>query len=271
MPELPEVETTRKGISPYVTGKPITRVQVLEKKLRWPVPNTLSKVLHNQVIQSVDRRAKYLLFRLENGTLIVHLGMSGSLRIEKSAVPLEPHEHIVMHFSDLSMRYRDPRKFGAFLWTFDANPYNHKLLKELGPEPLSDELDGEYLHRKAKGRSVSVKDFIMNSRIVVGVGNIYATEALFEAGIHPARSAGQISLQRYKILSDSIKNVLTLALAKGGTTLRDFIQGDGRPGYFRHVLKAYGRAGQPCVNCAHELRGIRQGQRSTVYCVHCQR
>lgn len=271
MPELPEVETTRRGIEPFVTGQLIRRLVVRQPSLRWPVPARLASRTRNSRILAIKRRAKYLLLTTDTGTLIIHLGMSGSLRCLDTAVPPGPHDHIDMLLdNDTLLRYTDPRRFGAWLWT-EADPLKHPLLRNLGPEPLSAAFDGTTLLDAACGRKLAVKSFLMNSHIVVGVGNIYASEALFMATIHPQRSAGRISLSRYDRLATAVKQVLSNAIRQGGTTLRDFSGGDGRPGYFRQSLRVYGRTGQPCLNCATPIREKRIGQRSSFYCPRCQR
>jgi len=271
MPELPEVEITRKGVAPYVLGKIISDVVVRESRLRWPVPKQLKKNLMGQTIHKIDRRAKYLLFYTETGCMLIHLGMSGSLRILEKQTLAEKHDHIDFVFdSDRCLRFRDPRRFGSILWT-KSDPNKHKLLRNLGPEPLSDDLNGDCLFKKSKGRVQAIKTFIMDSHIVVGVGNIYANEALFAAGINPRRKAGKVSKERYARLSKEIKIVLNKALKKGGTTLRDFVNGDGQPGYFQHELQIYDRAGQPCINCNSLIKMDRLGQRSTFFCTTCQK
>ncbi len=270
MPELPEVETTRRGIVPHVEGQRVTRVIVRDRRLRWPVPEDLDTRLSGQRIVSVERRAKYLLINAEVGTLIAHLGMSGNLRlVPVGQAPLK-HEHVDIEFdSGLALRYTDPRRFGAMLWSND--PHAHELLKGLGPEPLTDAFDGERLFKLSRGRSAAVKPFIMDNHIVVGVGNIYATEALFAAGIDPRRPAGGISRGRYLKLAVEIKRILAYAIERGGTTLRDFIGGDGQPGYFQQELFAYGRGGEYCKVCGKVLREIRLGQRASIYCPGCQK
>ncbi|MBA6413577.1 bifunctional DNA-formamidopyrimidine glycosylase/DNA-(apurinic or apyrimidinic site) lyase [Parahaliea sp. F7430] len=271
MPELPEVETTRRGVAPYVEGEQVDELLVRESRLRWPVPADLPQLLRGQRVLSVSRRAKYLLFHTAAGTLLVHLGMSGSLRVLRQPIPAAgPHDHIDLRLSSGDcLRFNDPRRFGCFLWSEPGE--THPLLAHLGPEPLSDSFDGLLLHRLSRGRRGPVKNFIMDGRIVVGVGNIYANEALYLAGIRPDRSAGRISLARYERLSDYIKQVLTSAIEQGGTTLRDFVGGDGKPGYFAQQLHVYGRAGLACKTCGGVLREQRLAQRSTVYCVTCQR
>jgi formamidopyrimidine-DNA glycosylase len=269
MPELPEVETTRRGVEPHCLGRVVRQVIVREPRLRWPVPDSLASALSGQTIKAVERRAKYLLFSTEAGSLLVHLGMSGSLRIVVPDVPPGRHDHIdVLLEGGVCLRYHDPRRFGCFLWS--APGEIHSLLSGLGPEPLSAEFDGQLLYQLSRGRKGPIKNFIMDGKVVVGVGNIYANEALFQSGIRPDRAAGRISLARYQRLADIIKQVLTSSIEQGGTTLRDFVGGDGRPGYFAQQLLVYGRAGQPCRCCGTLLRELRLGQRSSVYCVTCQ-
>jgi formamidopyrimidine-DNA glycosylase len=270
MPELPEVETTRRGIEPHISGQKVLSVVTRTKKLRWPIPSQLNNKLSNQVFSSVTRRAKYLLLHSEPGTLIIHLGMSGSLRITEPKVTAQKHDHVDIVFSKCILRLRDPRRFGAVLWT-SKDPLTHKLLASLGPEPLHEEFTAQHLYQASRKRRVSVKEFIMNSHVVVGVGNIYATEALFTSKIHPLRAAGKISLPRYELLVTAIKTILAEAILRGGTTLRDFTREDGKPGYFQQQLQVYGRAKQPCVICSHPLRSTKQGQRTTTYCTQCQR
>lgn len=272
MPELPEVETTRRGIAPLVEGQRVTCLEVRHAGLRWPVPTArLRRELVGQVIDLVERRAKYLLLRTRAGTAILHLGMSGSLRLVPTGGPTGRHDHVDLELANgYCLRLTDPRRFGALLWT-RADPLQHPLLKDLGPEPLGDGFDGTYLFRHSRGRKVAVKALLMDSRIVAGVGNIYANEALFQAGIHPARAAGRIGLARYERLAVAVAQVLRESIAQGGTTLRDFVNGDGQPGYFSLYLRVYGKGGQPCPACAATLKEIRQGQRGTVYCPRCQR
>lgn len=243
---------------------------VREPRLRWPVPAQLPGLLSGQTILAVERRAKYLLFRTAGGTLLVHLGMSGSLRVVDAGQPPGKHDHIDIELQSGScLRYHDPRRFGSFHWLEEDE--QHRLLSHLGPEPLTDEFDGGYLYRLARGRTGPVKSFIMDGKVVVGVGNIYANEVLFLSGIRPSRAAGRIARVRYDALADNIKQVLTTAIRQGGTTLRDFVGGDGKPGYFAQQLYVYGRGGQACKRCGAILRESRQGQRTTVFCVHCQR
>lgn len=270
MPELPEVETTRRGVEPHCIGRTIERIIVRESRLRWPVPDSVALTLPGQVITAVERRGKYLLFRTAQGCLLVHLGMSGSLRMVVPEAATGRHDHIdVVLAGGTCLRYHDPRRFGCFLW--QAGGEAHPLLQGLGPEPLSAEFDGQLLYRRSRGRKGPIKNFIMDGKVVVGVGNIYANEALFLSGIRPGRAAGRISLARYQRLAECIKQVLTSSIEQGGTTLRDFVGGDGKPGYFAQQLYVYGRAGQPCKVCETLLREQRLGQRSSVYCVTCQR
>ncbi len=270
MPELPEVETSRRGIAPWVEKQRIERIIVRERRLRWPIPDLFEEKLTGQVVHKLRRRAKYLLFDTSNGTAILHLGMSGSVRIIDPDEPAGKHDHVDIHFSNgKALRFRDPRRFGSLLWTNDAA--KHPLLRDLGPEPLEEEFDGLYLWRKARARRVAIKPFIMNAKIVVGVGNIYASECLFIAGIHPQRKAGRIAKVRMLELVKAIKTVLHRAIEAGGTTLRDFHGSDGEPGYFQQQLDVYGRAGESCRRCGNEISMRVLGQRSTFYCKRCQR
>jgi len=269
MPELPEVETSRRGIAPWVEQQEVRDVIVRDRRLRWPVPEDIDNCLPGQQIRSVERRAKYLLFNTEAGTAIMHLGMSGSVRIIDREEPAGKHDHIDICFgSGKALRFRDPRRFGSLLWA--ENPSEHNLLKGLGPEPLSDAFDGAYLRHRSRGRKVAIKSFIMNASIVVGVGNIYASEALHGAGIHPRRAAGRVAEKRMNRLADCVKSVLERAIKAGGTTLRDFHGSDGEPGYFRQKLDVYGRGDLPCRTCETPIRSIVLGQRSTYYCLKCQ-
>ena len=270
MPELPEVETARRGVELHCRGRTVRRLLVRDARLRWPVPEHLVVTLPGQTIEAVERRAKYLLFRMQAGSLLVHLGMSGSLRVVTRDAPLRSHDHIDLQLEGgTALRYHDPRRFGSFLWMPAGE--SHPLLQELGPEPLSAGFDGDLLYRRSRSRKAPIKNFIMDAKVVVGVGNIYANEALFRAGIRPDRAAGRVSRARYERLAEEIKQVLTNAIEQGGTTLRDFVGGDGRPGYFARQLNVYGRAGEPCTRCGHALREVRLGQRTSVYCVTCQR
>lgn len=270
MPELPEVETTRRGIAPHIEGRRILGVTVREPRLRWPVPIAALDALAGTTVTAVDRRAKYLLLRTARGTLIMHLGMSGSLRIVAPDTPAAVHDHVDIRFGgNTCLRLRDPRRFGSVHW-FDADGPLPALLEGLGPEPLDPAFDGDHLYECSRGRRRSVKDFIMDGRIVVGVGNIYAAEALFAAGIHPVRAAGRVGRVRYRALAQAIKRILGEAIEHGGTTLRDFTSASGAPGYFRISLAVYGRGGAPCRRCGTTLRTRRLGQRATVYCPRCQ-
>lgn len=270
MPELPEVETTLRGIEPHLLRKRITQVIVRHPRLRWPIPANLNDLLAGRTIQTITRRAKYLLFGFKHGTLILHLGMSGRMRILKESTPPEKHDHVDIQTAHCTLRFTDPRRFGALLWT-DNPPDSHPLLAHLGPEPLTNDFSGHDLWERSRRKSIAVKAFIMNSNIVVGVGNIYAAEALFAAGIHPLRPAGKISEQEYETLAKAIKKILQHAIKQGGTTLKDFLKSDGKPGYFRIALKVYGREGEPCVKCGMPLSGMRLGQRATVFCGKCQK
>jgi formamidopyrimidine-DNA glycosylase len=270
MPELPEVETTGRGIAPWVEGQCVTAVQVRHAGLRWPVPPELARTLPGQRIRSVTRRGKYLLLQTDAGHVLIHLGMSGSLRIVEAATEVKKHDHVdICLASGKVLRFHDPRRFGCILW-LTQDPQQHPLLAELGPEPLSEAFDADYLFARSRKRSAPVKQFIMDSHVVVGVGNIYANEALFLAGILPSRKAGSISKARYVRLVAAIRQVLADAIRSGGTTLRDFVGGDGKPGYFKQSLHVYGRGGENCRRCAAQLTEIRQGQRATVYCARCQ-
>ncbi|MGD2084081.1 MAG: bifunctional DNA-formamidopyrimidine glycosylase/DNA-(apurinic or apyrimidinic site) lyase [Chromatiales bacterium] len=270
MPELPEVETARRGLEPHLIGRRITGVRVRQPRLRWPVPADLERVIPGQRVLAVERRAKYLLLRLDGGTLMVHLGMSGSLRVLGTDVPPGPHDHVDLLLGAHCLRLHDPRRFGAVLWTAE-DPLSHPRLRELGPEPLEAQFDGTYLRDQAARRRVAIKSLIMDGRVVVGVGNIYANEALFLAGILPARPCRRIAQHRLERLAGAIKAVLSAAIEQGGTTLRDFVREDGRPGYFEQALRVYGRRGLPCPTCGEALRERRIGQRSSVFCPRCQR
>jgi len=269
MPELPEVETSRRGIAPWLEKQRISRVVVRDRRLRWPVSADIDGMLPGQTILALRRRAKYLLFDTVAGTAIMHLGMSGSLRIIDEDEPAGKHDHFDMVLgSGKALRFRDPRRFGCILWAKNAD--QHALIAKLGPEPLGAGFDGDYLWRVARGRRVSIKQFIMNGSIVVGVGNIYASESLYRAGIHPKRRADRIALARMTRLAQCIREVLQNAITAGGTTLRDFYGGDGEPGYFRQKLEVYGRDGEPCRICNAPVSVIILGQRSTFYCKKCQ-
>jgi formamidopyrimidine-DNA glycosylase len=271
MPELPEVETTRRGIAPHVSGKAVQELVVRDRRLRWPIPEDLPAQLRGQTLREVRRRGKYLLLQFDHGTALWHLGMSGSLRIVQSTDPVGKHDHVDMVFPDgLALRFNDPRRFGALLWT-DESVEQHKLLQHLGPEPLTDDFSGDYLFGKSRKRTQPVKTWLMDSRMVVGVGNIYANEALFRAGIHPLRKTARLSARECQRLAEEIKSVLAYAIERGGTTLRDFVGGDGKPGYFAQELSVYGRGALPCKSCSKPLTERRLGQRTTVYCTVCQK
>jgi formamidopyrimidine-DNA glycosylase len=270
MPELPEVETTRRGLEPLVVGCAIERVEVRERRLRWPIPPTLPRRLAGRRITGLGRRGKYLLLETDGGTLLVHLGMSGRLRYHASAPAPGKHDHVDLWFAGgACLRFRDPRRFGSL--HFSATPEHHVLLAGMGPEPLGAEFTADYLEAACRGRRVAIKPHLMNGRIVAGVGNIYANEALYRAGIHPLRSAGRIAKPRLATLVERIRDVLLEAIERGGTTLRDFAGSDGNPGYFQLALSAYGRAGEPCPRCGTPIRIIALGQRATYYCPRCQR
>ena len=270
MPELPEVETTRRGISPHIEKKRVVSTLIRQSSLRWPIPVELPKILKRRQLIAITRRGKYLLFQFSHGHLILHLGMSGSLRIVTPDETPRKHDHVDIIFSGHHcLRFHDPRRFGAILWTTDA-PEEHALLANLGPEPLTAAFNAEYLFKKSRKRTKDIKSFIMDSKVVVGVGNIYASEALFDAGIRPTKAAGKVTLKQYQQLVVAIKYLLERSIKQGGTTLRDFIGSDGKPGYFAQQLNVYGRQGLPCTVCSKPLKMIRQSQRTTVYCTQCQ-
>lgn len=270
MPELPEVETTRRGIAPYLIGHCVTALVIRQPRLRWPIPPILRRKLPGQEIENVERRAKYLLVHTGAGSALLHLGMSGSLRVLPADVAAGTHDHFDWRLdSGRVLRFTDPRRFGCLLW--QPSGTTHALLADLGPEPLGETFDAAHLWKMSRGRSAPVKTFLMDQKIVVGVGNIYAAEALFAAGIHPRRAAGSVSLARYSRLVTEVKRILAHAIKRGGTTLRDFISPDGVPGYFEQELFVYGRAGEPCKVCDTPIRAIVLGQRSTFYCPRCQR
>jgi formamidopyrimidine-DNA glycosylase len=271
MPELPEVETTLRGIKPSIIDQKVTKVIVRHPRLRWPIPVDLNDQLAGRTLLKLSRRNKYLLFQFSNGTLILHLGMSGRLRVLDHPLPAQKHDHVDILFgNDKYLRFTDPRRFGALLWTSE-DPALHPLLVDIGPEPLTQAFDGDYLWESASGRKSAVKSFIMDGKIVAGVGNIYATEALFQARIKPQTHAGKVSRAQYQLLAEAIKTVLKQAIVKGGTTLRDYSKSDGTPGYFQIELKVYGKEGKPCPRCGTTLKSTRIGQRSSVYCPKCQR
>ena len=271
MPELPEVETTLRGLTPHLQGQRIKQVIIRNPNLRWPVPDNLPAILRKQTLRKLSRRAKYLLLECDIGTLILHLGMSGSLRVLPGNTPAEKHDHFDLLLENGTlMRLRDPRRFGAVLW-HTGDIAQHKLLASLGPEPLLDEFDADYLYRVTRKRSAAIKLVIMDSHVVVGVGNIYASESLFHAGIRPQLAANKLSLPRCIRLVQTIRETLSASIAQGGSTLRDFTDSNGKPGYFQQSYMTYGRSGEPCRICGAAIKQIVQGQRSTYYCPKCQK
>jgi len=277
MPELPEVETTLRGLTPHLQGQRIKQVIIRNSNLRWPVPDNLPAILCKQTIRKLSRRAKYLLLECDSGTLILHLGMSGSLRVLSAQTLPEKHDHfdLVLENGTL-MRLRDPRRFGAVLWHAEATGNQgditqHPLLAKLGPEPLLEDFDAQYLYTATRKRRAAIKQVIMDSHVVVGVGNIYASESLFHAGIRPQLHAGKISLPRCERLVQTIRETLSASIAQGGSTLRDFTDSNGKPGYFQQSYMVYGRSGEPCRICGSAIQQIVQGQRSTYYCPKCQK
>jgi len=270
MPELPEVETARRGLAPHLEGRRVRAVTLRRPDLRWPIPDEIRECLPGQRIDAVRRRAKYLLLDTAAGSALLHLGMSGSLRVLPADTPVAAHDHVdVALDSGRVLRFNDPRRFGCLLWQPPGT--THELLQGLGPEPLSDAFEGDLLFALSRGRKAPVKTFLMDQAVVVGVGNIYAAEALFAAGISPLRPAGRVSRERYQALAEAVKRILAHAIERGGTTLRDFISPDGAPGYFELELLAYGRGGEPCPRCGRPLKQAVIGQRTTVWCGHCQR
>lgn len=268
MPELPEVETTKRGLAPLITNQVVSQAVLHRDNLRWEIPKYLKTLLPNQIVIAINRRGKYLLIQFEVGTLIIHLGMSGSIKLVDSNVSLVKHDHFELKFSNnTSMRLNDPRRFGAVLFSKDGS---HTLLDNLGVEPLESDFDDRYLYNKSRKKQQNIKAFIMDSKIVVGVGNIYACESLFQTGIDPERKAGSISKARYQLLTQHVKAILKKAIEAGGTTLQDFSNVDGTPGYFTQTLNVYGREGKPCNNCGGKIVRIIQNQRSTFYCKNCQ-
>lgn len=269
MPELPEVETTKRGLEPLIVDKGVLSVHIYKKKLRWEIPSHLVNSLKQKTIIKISRRAKYLLINFIDGQLVVHLGMSGSLSVVPSEEPLKKHHHFEIKLNNsTSIRFHDPRRFGSILWQ-DRNNRLKQLLN-LGPEPLSEEFDNNALYNSSIGKTKNIKAFIMDSSIVVGVGNIYASESLFLAGISPKRVSGKTSKNRYIILTDSIKKILTDSINNGGTTLNDFSNVDGSPGYFSQILSVYGREDESCIRCGGKIKRILQNQRATYYCPKCQ-
>ena len=271
MPELPEVETIRRGLEARLVGRRICRIVVREPRLRWPVPPELASRLEGQPVTGLARRAKYLLANAPSGTVLIHLGMAGSLRMVAHEEAPGPHDHVDWWFDDGScLRYRDPRRFGSMLW-WEGAPARHPLLARLGPEPFSDAFHGDWLFDRSRGRRTAVKSFLMDGRVVAGVGNIYANEALFEARIHPGRPAGRVARGRYARLADAVRRIMARSIEAGGTSFRDYVRSDGEPGGFQARLMVYDRAGEGCGRCGAALRGRTIGQRSTVWCPRCQR
>lgn len=271
MPELPEVETTRRGIEPLVRNKVVDQVLIHNGSLRWPVPQELTSLLPGQKFGAVSRRSKYLLFSVGQGTMIAHLGMTGNLRLDSSSTERRKHDHVEIVFTDGSvLRYNDSRRFGSILWTTDE-PSEHIRLATLGPEPFDSGFNATYLYKRSRDRRIAVKPFLMDAHVVVGVGNIYASEALFRAGIDPVRPAGKVSKSAYERLIEMVTIILNEAIAAGGTTIRDFSNSEGKPGYFKQELRVYGRAGQVCTSCDTLIMQIRLAQRSTFYCPSCQK
>ena len=272
VPELPEVETVKRGIAPHLLTRRFEKTIVRDHRLRWPVDPNLDALLRGKEVRSVERRAKYVLLRLDTGYLVIHLGMSGRLYFVSANTPVAKHDHLDFLLSDGQvLRYTDPRRFGAVIWIAGDDVSSHKLFASLGPEPLTTEFDATYLFKRSRKRKVPIKSFLMDAHVVVGVGNIYANEALFMAGISPLREAGSISLARYTRLVAAVKQVLEYAITQGGTTLKDFVGGDGKPGYFKQELQVYGRGGEPCSTCERVLQEIRLAQRTTVFCKACQK
>ncbi|WP_320150469.1 bifunctional DNA-formamidopyrimidine glycosylase/DNA-(apurinic or apyrimidinic site) lyase [uncultured Tolumonas sp.] len=269
MPELPEVEVSRLGITPWMEGVVVEKVVIRHPRLRWPIPSEIH-LLEGQPLHSIERRAKYLLLRSTLGTAIFHLGMSGHLRILPIGTPAEKHDHVDLELANGKLlRFHDPRRFGALLWTTD-DPHQHPLLKNLGPEPLTDAFTADYLWQRSRKLRSAIKPWLMDNHVVVGVGNIYANESLFMAHIHPKRAVNSLTIEESQALVAAVKQVLARAITQGGTTLRDFMRIDGKSGYFVQELLVYGRAGQACQVCAHPLEELRLGQRSSVFCPICQ-
>jgi len=271
MPELPEVETTKRGIEPHIVGKKISDIVIREKRFRWPIQNCLKKNITGKIILSISRRSKYILFHLENGCFMIHLGMSGSLRIITNDQPIKKHDHIDIQVNENKIiRFNDPRRFGSLLW-LGKQPYKHFLLNKLGPEPLSEEFTSDYLFNKSRNRKLPIKNFIMNNNIVVGVGNIYANEALFISGIRPSKPTYRVTKKDFEKLTDAIVKVLTLSIEMGGTTLKDFVDSSGNPGYFQQTLFVYGRNKMLCKICSNKIHLQHIGQRSSYFCKNCQK
>lgn len=270
MPELPEVETTKQGIKPYLAGHTITGITIRNPRLRLPVPINMDTLCIGKKIKNVTRRAKYILLQLSNGYILIHLGMSGHLRLVNETTKPEKHDHIDLILDNgFALRYCDPRRFGIFLY-IEENPHQHPLLAHLGPEPLTEEFNGNYLYQRARNRNIPIKSLIMNNEVVVGVGNIYATESLFLAGIHPLSPAKKINLKACLSLTNEIKKILHAAIDAGGTTLKDFYSYDGKPGYFSFALKIYGRKKQNCFQCTTPIESVVIAGRHSAFCPHCQ-
>jgi formamidopyrimidine-DNA glycosylase len=271
MPELPEVETTRRGLEPHLVGRAIQRVVIRHHGMRWPVRRDLPRLLTGRRIVRLERRSKYLLVELDAGWLILHLGMSGSLRVLPQRSPAGKHDHLDIVLDDgAALRMTDPRRFGSVLWQ-GGDPQTHPRLRNLGPEPLSAQFTPEWMHSRTRGRKAAIKTLLMDSQLVCGVGNIYANEALFRAGIHPARAAGRIALSRYAALVESVRDTLRAAIRAGGSSVRDFVHADGSAGWFQQEYAVYGRQGLPCPRCGAAVKSMRIGQRSAFYCAKCQR
>jgi formamidopyrimidine-DNA glycosylase len=277
MPELPEVEVTKLGIAPHLQGRKLSAVKVLDGRLRWPVPSNLPKLLPGQKVHSIERRGKYLLLQMDTGYLLIHLGMTGTLRVLPSSDPLKIHDRVTFEFGKLSLRLHDPRKFGAVLWHANTKGPLEKnlLLQKLGVEPFSDDFSGELgadiLYQASRKRTVAVKQFLLAGQAVVGVGNIYCSESLFEAGIHPAKAAGKLTKPQCLRLANAVKLILKKAIDAGGSSLKDFVNSDGDPGHFMIQTKVYDRKGMPCKACKTTIAQIVQGQRSTYFCPQCQK
>jgi formamidopyrimidine-DNA glycosylase len=277
MPELPEVEVTRLGIQPHLEGRKLSAVKIIDGRLRWPVPSNLGKLLSGQRVLGIERRGKYLLMEFDTGYLLLHLGMTGTLRVLPSGDPLKLHDRVTFEFDKLSLRLHDPRKFGAVLWhPKSKGPIeSYTLLQKLGVEPFSPEFAGEIgaevLYQKSRNRSIAVKQFLLAGQAVVGVGNIYCSESLFEAGIHPAKAAGKLTRPQCSRLASSIRSILERAIAAGGSSLKDFVNSEGDPGHFMMQTKVYDRKDQPCKVCKTAIKQVVQGQRSTYFCPQCQK
>jgi formamidopyrimidine-DNA glycosylase len=270
MPELPEVETTRRGLEPHIVDQTIAKIVIRSPKLRWPIPQSIAKDLPGKKVLSITRRAKYLLVNFDSGTLIMHLGMSGRIQTLSQATEPQKHDHVDILFKNGNcLRYTDPRRFGAILWT-TSPALEHELLNNLGPEPFDTEFNAKYMMAVARNKNVAVKKFIMESKVVVGIGNIYASEALFASCLHPLRSVKTITLAEWQTFVQHIQRILKQAIKKGGTTLKDFLDTSGKPGYFSQKLQVYGRAKEPCLRCDGAIEAVMVGQRNTFFCSHCQ-